>query len=109
MSNKNKTHENNPNSNENELILVLIARIPSDGVEAFQAYEDQVLPLLNEHSGRLERRMRNETGTLELHIVSFSSEAALQQYRNDPRRSAAAHLLEASAAKVERFSLHDVT
>jgi uncharacterized protein (DUF1330 family) len=93
---------------ENALTLVLIARIPPSGVEAFQAYEDQVLPLLNEHGGRLQRRLRNEPGTVELHIVSFPSEAALQNYRSDPRRAAATHLLERSSATQERFSLRDV-
>jgi uncharacterized protein (DUF1330 family) len=97
-----------PNENENALTLVLIARIPLDGVEAFQAYEDQVLPLLKEYGGRLERRLRNELGTVELHVLSFPSDAALQKYRGDPRRTAAAHLLEISAAKLERFSLRDV-
>lgn len=97
-----------PTEDENALTVVLIARIPLDGVEAFQAYEDQVLPLLKEYGGRLERRMRNEPGTVELHIVSFPSNAALQKYRGDPRRTAAAHLLETSAAKVERLSLRDV-
>lgn len=42
------------NENDNALTLVLIARVPADGVEALRAYEDQVLPLLNEHGGRLE-------------------------------------------------------
>lgn len=41
--------------------FVLIARIPPDGVAAYQAYEDQVLPVLAEHGGRLQRRLRNET------------------------------------------------
>ena len=94
--------------NENALTLVLIARIPPHGVKAYQAYEDQVLPLLSEHGGRLQRRLRDEAGTLELHILSFPSDTALQKYRSDPRRTAATHLLEASSAKLERLSLHDV-
>jgi hypothetical protein len=96
------------NENENVLTFVLIARIPPDGVEAFRAYEDQVLPLLNEHGGRLQRRLRNELGTLELHIVSFPSDVAFQKYRSDARRAAATPLLEASSAKLERLSLRDV-
>lgn len=96
------------NDNENALTFVLIARIPADGVAAFRSYEDQVLPLLKEHGGRLQRRLRNEPGTLELHIVSYPSDAAHQNYRSDPRRTAAAHLLQASAAKLELLSLRDV-
>jgi uncharacterized protein (DUF1330 family) len=96
------------NENENALTFVLIARIPPEGVEAYQAYEDQVLPVLAEHGGRLQRRLRNETGTLEVHILSYPSDAVAQAYRSDPRRAAAAHLLEASTAKVELLSLRDV-
>jgi hypothetical protein len=96
------------NENEKALTFVLIARIPPDGVEAFQAYEDRVLPLLDEYGGRLERRLRNELGTLELHIISYPSDMAHQKYRSDPRRTAAARLLETSAAKVELLSLRDV-
>lgn len=96
------------NGNGNSLTLVLIARIPLEGVEAFCTYEDQVLPLLSEYGGKLERRLRDELGTVELHILSFPSEAALQSYRSDPRRAAASHLLERSSAQIERLSLRDV-
>jgi hypothetical protein len=96
------------NENENALTFVLIARIPPEGVEAYQAYEDQVLPVLAEHGGRLQRRLRNETGTLEVHIISYPSDAVCQSYRSDPRRAAATHLLETSLAKVELLSLRDV-
>jgi hypothetical protein len=96
------------NENENALTFVLIARILPDGVEAFRAYEDQVLPLLAEHGGRLQRRLRDETGTLEVHIVSYPSDAACQSYRSDPRRTAAMPLLETSGASLELLSLRDV-
>jgi hypothetical protein len=96
------------NENEDALTFVLIARIPPDGVEAFRAYEDQVLPLLAEHGGLLQRRLRDEAGTLEVHIVSYPSDAAHQSYRSDPRRAAATHLLETSLAKTELLSLRDV-
>ena len=100
--------QNKSNGNENALTLVHIARIPPHGVEAYRAYEDQVIPLMNEHGGRLERRLRNELGTLELHIISFPSDSAFQKYRSDPRRTAATHLMETSAAKTELLSLRDV-
>jgi hypothetical protein len=93
---------------DDTLTFVLIARIPPEGVEAFRAYEDQVLPLMNEHGGQLQRRLRNEAGTVELHIVSFPSDIAHQKYRSDPRRTAAALLLERSSAKLELLPLRDV-
>jgi hypothetical protein len=81
--------------------LVLVARIPAEGIEDFQAYEGAVLPLLPEFNGRLERRLRNPDGTIEMHIISIASDADFQNYRNDPRRTARAWLLEKSSAKLE--------
>src|ERR1700752_5539209 len=79
--------------------FVLIARIPAEGIEDFRAYEDAVLPLLPQFNGRLERRLRNPDGTIEMHIISFASDADFQNYRNDPRGTAQAKLLEKSSAK----------
>ena len=89
--------------------FVLTVRIPADGVEDFRAYEDAVLPLLPDFNGRLERRLRNLDGTIETHIVSFASDVDFQNYRNDPRRTAQAWLLEKSSAKVELFPMADVS
>ena len=96
-------HQTNP------VTRVLIARIPAEGVADFRAYEDAVLPLLLEHNGRLERRLRNHDGTVEMHIVSFASEADFQNYRNDPRRTAQASLLKKSSAMMERLAMTDVS
>ena len=91
------------------LTFALIVRIPAEGIEDFQAYEDAVLPLLPEFNGRLERRLRNPDGTVEVHIVSFASDADFQNYRNDPRRRALSRLLEKSSAKVEFFPMANVS
>jgi len=88
--------------------FVLLARIPATGIEEFRAYEDAVLPLLPEFTGRLERRLRNPDGTIEMHIVSFASDADFQNYRNDPRRAAQAWLLERSSAKLELLPMANV-
>ena len=93
----------------NHVTFVLIARIPAEGIEAFRTYEDAVLPLLLEFNGRLERRLRNPDGTIEMHIVSFASDADFQNYRNDPRRAAQAWLLEKSAAKLELLAMANVS
>ncbi|MCP3404522.1 hypothetical protein [Bradyrhizobium sp. CCGB01] len=90
------------------LTFVLVARIPEEGIADFQAYEAAVLPLLGEFGGRLERRLRSQDGTTEVHIVSFASEADFQNYRNDPRRTAQVRLLETSAAKLELLSMTNV-
>ena len=57
------------------------------------AYEDHVLQLLADHGGRLLQRARNLDGEgqpLEVHLLQFPSEAALDSYMNDERRLALA-------------------
>jgi len=88
--------------------FVLIARIPAEGIADFRAYEEAVLPLLPEFNGRLERRLRNPDGTVEMHTVSFASDADFYNYRNDPRRAAQARLLEKSSAKLELLPMANV-
>jgi uncharacterized protein (DUF1330 family) len=87
---------------------VVVARIPTAGVERFQRYEAAVLPLIAEHGGRLERRLRSASGDVEVHILSFASPAAFAAYRDDPRRAAHRELLETSGAEVELLALDDV-
>ena len=91
----------------NGVTFVLIFRIPKEGVEDFRAYEEAVLPLLPEFNGRLERR--DPDGTVEMHIVSYASDADRQNYRNDPRRAAQAWLLEKSSAKLELLPMRNVS
>jgi hypothetical protein len=93
---------------ENGLTLVLTARVPVSGVTRFQAYEDVVLPLLGEHGGTLQRRLRNADGTIEVHIVHFGSSEGLARFRNDPRRAAASPLLTASGAITELVEVQNV-
>ena len=93
----------------NPVTVVLIARIPAEGIGDFRAYEAAVLPLLPEYNGRLERRLRNQDGTVEMHIVSFASEADFQNYRNDPRRTAQSSLLKKSSAILESLAMTNVS
>jgi hypothetical protein len=95
-------------SQTNLVTFVLIARIPADGIRDFRAYEDAVLPLLPEYNGRLERRLRSPDGTVEMHIISFASDADRQNYRNDPRRTAQTWLLEKSRARLELLAMTNV-
>ena len=55
-------------------------------MHAFRRYEDQVLPLLARHGGRLERRLRTADGAVEVHLLSFGSATAWHAYRDDPER-----------------------
>ena len=90
------------------LTFALIARVPSDGVASYQAYEEAVLPLLSEFGGLLERRLRNSEGTIEVHIVSFDTDQNYQRFKSDPRRGSLSHLFKASAASNEVFAMTDV-
>ncbi|MGC0373360.1 hypothetical protein [Streptomyces sp. SAI-229] len=87
---------------------LMLARLPEGGLDAFDAYESAVLPLLAEYGGRLERRLRTLDDRIEAHLITFPTSGGLAAYRADPRRSVAAPLLEASGAAVELFGVRDV-
>ncbi|GLF95418.1 hypothetical protein [Streptomyces yaizuensis] len=87
---------------------LMLARLPEGGLGAFEAYESAVLPLLADHGGRLERRLRTVDDRVEAHLVTFPSGRDLAAYRVDPRRSAAAPLLESSGATVELLAVRDI-
>jgi uncharacterized protein (DUF1330 family) len=67
-----------------------------DGKEGvFQRYEDQVLPLLPKHRGRLLYRVRPSAGDViatsvgrpyEVHLVSFESQEDFDAFANDSER-----------------------
>jgi hypothetical protein len=90
------------------LTLCAVLRVPSDGLAAFQAYEDAVLPLLADHGGSLRRRLRTADGLTEIHLIQFPSAVALDAFRADPRRAAQAPLFEASGATAEMWIVEDV-
>ncbi|MER5478147.1 hypothetical protein ABT026_14400 [Streptomyces sp. NPDC002734] len=87
---------------------LMLAWLAEGGAGAFDVYEGAVLPLLAEYGGRLERRVRTMDDRLEVHLVSFPTEDALDAYRADPRRSAAAPLLESSGAEVQLLPVRDI-
>ena len=86
----------------------MLARVPMEGLGPFAAYEARVLPVLGEHGGALERRLRSADAQVELHLVSFPSDEAFLAYRDDARRREQGHLLERSGAVVELLQLYDV-
>ena len=87
---------------------VLVARIPYTGTEAFLRYEGAVLPLLADHGGHLDRRLRSADGTAEVHVIRFETTDGLHAYRADPRRKQHAPDLEASGAEIELLEVEDV-
>ncbi|AEF40967.1 hypothetical protein [Hoyosella subflava] len=84
---------------------VMVARLSRDGIESFVRYEEIVLPLLTEHGGHLEQRLRSPDGLREVHVLWFPSPEAFEEYRSDYRRTAHKHLLDDSGATTEVFEV----
>ncbi len=76
-------------------------RVPAAGVEKFQSYEVEVLPILRRHGGRVERRLRGSDGQVEVHLLRFPSAEAYASYLTDPRRAAAVGAFEESGATAD--------
>ena len=93
---------------DQELLLALTIRIPPKGISAFLAYEAEVLPLLSEYGGTLQRRLRNADCTIELHLVRFATREGLERFRSDPRRQAASPMMIASGAVTEMIEVTEV-
>jgi hypothetical protein len=87
---------------------VWVAHVEPEGVALLQRYEDRVLPLLAEHGGVLERRLRSDDGRTEIHVMTLPSAEALTRYRSDPRRDALRDLLHRSGARLELHHVRDV-
>lgn len=87
---------------------VVTARIPAEGVDAFRRFEDEVLPLLADHEGRLARRLRSLDECTEVHLIEFRSREAFERYRADPRRRENLPLLERSGARMTVVEMHEV-
>ena len=64
------------------MAYVMIARIPVSGVVAFEACQSQVLPLLAEHDGQLQRRLRSDDGQIEVSI-SQTAQSLCMEVRDD--------------------------
>jgi hypothetical protein len=72
--------------------------------DALIAYEDTVLGLLSDHDGRILQRARtagSDDEPLEVHLLEFASEQALDDYLNDERRLALAGDRDRAIARTE--------
>ena len=92
-----------------ELTLALVVDLAEHAVAPFAAYEQQVLPLLARHGGRLDRRLRTADGRSEIHLLSFADRAGYDAYLADPDRAAAGHLLDGLDGPAVRRRLLEVT
>ena len=74
--------------------------------QALVAYEDQVLPMIADHGGSVLYRARTTGPTqpdqpLEVHLIELPSEAAVERYLADERRTALAEQRERAVARTE--------
>jgi uncharacterized protein (DUF1330 family) len=81
---------------------------PEEGRDAeLVAYEDRVLELLGDHGGRVLQRLRNHDADpsgsqpLEVQVIEFPSEVALDAYLHDDRRTALAGARDRAIARTE--------
>lgn len=78
---------------------------PNPGAEdALVAYEDEVLQLMGDHGASVLRRSRTDGADgapLEIQILEFPSQAALDSYMTDGRRIALADARDAAIARTE--------
>lgn len=87
------------------MIHLCVLLWPHQGAGAALAeYEDKVLELLGAHDARVLQRARTD-GTngapLEIHVLEFPSQLALDDYLADGRRLALAGAREAAIARTE--------
>lgn len=66
---------------------------------SFDAYEDEVLELLEGHGGRMIVRLRGVDRPIETHVLTFPSRTSYQNYLNDPHRLILQPLFEKSGVK----------
>ena len=84
-------------------LCVLLDAVPGRESELAE-YEDGVLALLPDHGARLVQRVRAvdpTTAPLEVQLIEFPSDAALEAYLADPRRAALADQRERAVDRTE--------
>ena len=87
-------------------ILVHI-EIPEDGIDLFLAYEEQVLPLIPNHGGKLISRYQSENGEEEFHVLEWPSPEQFENYKNDPQRLAVEPLWDHSGATARTVNIQN--
>jgi uncharacterized protein (DUF1330 family) len=92
------------------LLCVLLWAVPGREQQLID-YEDQVLPLLDAHGGRVVQRVRSQdpaSGPLEVHILDFPSEQALDEYMADPKRASRSALRDEAIERTEVYRVDAV-
>ncbi len=89
-------------------ITLCVLLWPNEGREReLLAYEDKVLTLVPDHGGRVVQRFRTQPGSgpltqpFEVHVIEFPSEASLDAYLTDDRRTTLAQSRDRAIARTE--------
>ncbi|MCW2607416.1 MAG: N-acetyltransferase [Frankiales bacterium] len=90
------------------LTLVVVVDLAAGAVPVFHAYEAGVLPLLERHGGRLERRLRTDDALTEVHVLSFASQEGYASYLADEERQAHRALLDGAQLVQRVLQVQDV-
>ncbi len=93
-------------------VLLCVLLWARDGEEdTLVEYEDRVLALLPDHGARVRQRVRSDGGDgapLEVHVLEFPSQAALDAYMADERRVALSALRERGIARTQVLRVNAV-
>jgi uncharacterized protein (DUF1330 family) len=92
------------------IVLCVLLWPHEDQADALIAYEDAVLPLVAEHGGRVVQRVRareteeataGDDAPLEIQILEFPSQTALEAYMVNPRRAILIRQRDVAIARTE--------
>jgi hypothetical protein len=90
-----------------ELLLVAVVEMAPGHATSGQRYEDAVLGLLDRHGGSVERRLRSQDSTTEVHIIRFRARAGYDSYMADPDRLARRAALGEAAPTARVIEVHE--
>lgn len=97
-----------------KIYFTLLLYIKPGQYETFEAYENNVLPLLPVYNGILERRLKTDKTADEtevpdeIHILSFPSMKDFDRYRNDDRRKQYLDMFQQSVVKAMLIKGKDI-
>ena len=93
--------------------VLAIIHARKKGTGALRDYEAKVIPVLEEHGGKLlaafkPRGHENSEYPDEIHLIEFPSEDAFQSYRADPRVAALSEYRRAAIAETKVFISEEI-
>ncbi len=83
--------------------LVIQFDLAGADLESFDAYEDEVLELLEDHGGKLYLRLRAVDRPIETHIVTFPSRGSMEAYMANPKRERLQPLFQSTGVKMDSW------